>query len=839
VLALAAVASGGALRAQAEPTRREPEAIGAAASIDALEPFVERLERQRAQVGGDPRAAAAHFETGRLVLRRLQVLLGEGKAPHAEPSQRLFDRVVAATAVDAAADRGWLALQIASLRSVLGAWREAIAELQPWTKHAQHGMRALDQIAQICLQHRCIVEGWPAVEEAQRHLDAADPLTRATWLRHRAALSTIAGVLDHAAEAMASFRSLPAVREVPRERADDNRWKESRTSLLALAASTELDVLLATERYDEALAAAVPLSGRAGQSGERGRLGVAIAHLRRGDDAAARPVLEALAPSGSAYGRRAVAELALLELRTDDRAAARALLDGVRARPLEQAAEDELNALAWVTLADLAAGAPPFVEPALLRGELRALLATHLAQWEAIPPSASGVAFLQLPVRRDLLAALCALLLHEDPTARGVEACLDHVLAAEARGSTARTLRLPVRRFAEVRDRVVPANGALVVHLPAVTASFAFVVTADGARSVRLAGDVGLRRDVRRLREAIGTPDTAVADVARAGAAVAGWGMPPALRAALERCDEVAFVGRELATGLPFEALPWDGTWLGCAKAVWSVPSMTLQAAAAQRPAVARALGVAVLAATAIDAEEAARHGVTAIPVRGDELAAVAAAVAPAATAVVAPASSADLLAGPGARAAVAVVFAHGITDPDRARPFGVLLGRYPGGDTGAVFADDVVAAADVVLLGSCQLGRGTARRGEDGGHRIAGAFLQAGARAVVLGDGDLGLAPTLALARAFLRELTAGATVGVALQRARREVAATPGWEHPWFHGQLRLEGNGGLRVALDPAPPAGSRWPWLLVAAAAAGFAIVARARRRTARAAARADC
>lgn len=798
-----------------------------------LEPLVALLEQQQAEAVTDATLASSQFELGRLVLLRLHTLMVNGDVAVDGASKELFLRVVAATSGNETADRSLLVLQIGSLRSLFGDWRQAVAELQPLTVVVPHRLRALLQIYQIYASRRMIADAWPVLEAAEHSVDTSTPLlTQASLLRYRAALLTLAGMFDGAADALAALRSLPL-----------DEKKPTHAKLRLDAACTGFDLLLAAERYEEALVQAEAVANTPTKDQSvliRARLGMALANVRLGKDTAALPLLTELAAAGSTdHGRRATIELALLALRANQPAVARQHLAAAHGKPLELCDEHELNALAWTTLTDLATGVAPFVDPTALRSALRAKLEWHFVQWEAIPPTVSGVAFLQLGVRRDLLAALCALTMHLDRSKRGVEECLDYILATEARGSTARSHGITAKRFAEVRATVVPTNGTLLVYLPALSASFVFVVTATEMAGIRLDPDVRLRRDVRHLRESVGSPTlTPLPELRAAADVVADWCLPSTVRAAIADRDELAIVGRELATGLPFELMPWQGTWLGCAKAVWNVPSMTLEHAAAMRAPVPRSMDVAVLAATSITEEDAAKYGVTPIPIGAGELTDLAAAVATPGTIIIAPATRAELLRGIGASAKVAVVVAHGVTDPARLRPYGLLLGTAPGEASGALFADDITSAAEVLLLGSCQLGRGSSRRGEDGGHRIGGAFLQAGARAVVLGDGDLGLAPTLVLAQAFVRELAGGATTAVALQRARRATAATPGFEHPWFHSQVRLEGAGQWRVALAPSAsaPASRWWFWLpaglfAFCAAIATIARVIAARRRAA--------
>ncbi|MBL8900816.1 MAG: CHAT domain-containing protein [Planctomycetes bacterium] len=581
-----------------------------------------------------------------------------------------------------------------------------------------------------------------------------------------------------------------------------------------------MDWLLVCEQYDEAAHEAQEVLGRttvAPEERSRAQLGLAIAHARRGRNADAREALRPLEQQQDAFGRRARGELARLALQRGDHDEARAWLD---TREYTDALDDpQLVPLAWLVVGEVERGASPSVPLAELEDRLRAHYAALLAAWDFLPPEASGHAFLQLGIRRDLLSALCAVVLSRLPGERGAEVCLDLLLEAEARGSTARSLALPVRRLREIRERLVPAGRVVLVYLPALTASWCFALTAREVIGVRLPSDRELRttsRDLNQLlhEQVAELPDDAWARLSNAALA---WCLPERLRDFVQRAEELAIVGGELLQPLHLGALPWNGTYLGCAKPLFDLPSLTLGAHYQLREPVSRELDLAVLAATRIDARDAEAFGVSALPMDDGEAREIAAGLSEDRVAIVSAAGADDLRNGAGAAAKVTVCIAHGVTVATPQMRDLIVLGRSDPDRPGALGPKDLANAPDLLLLFACHSASAQLRRGEDGGQRLVGRFLFHGSQAVVAADGPLELGAALHLARALVRELTNGESAAEALRRAKVELLAQPRWRHPRFHAHLRLVGDGSARTAMQVAAPATGtlRNPWLIAGA------------------------
>jgi hypothetical protein len=91
-------------------------------------------------------------------------------------------------------------------------------------------------------------------------------------------------------------------------------------------------------------------------------------------------------------------------------------------------------------------------------------------------------------------------------------------------------------------------------------------------------------------------------------------------------------------------------------------------------------------------------------------------------------------------------------------------------------------------------------RRGDDGIHHLGGAFLRAGASAVILSFADLEYHSTLKLLASLHRNLAAGCSPARALRRARQEMASQPRTDWPYLHSLVQIRGP--AQRSLFPVP-------------------------------------
>jgi hypothetical protein len=297
--------------------------------------------------------------------------------------------------------------------------------------------------------------------------------------------------------------------------------------------------------------------------------------------------------------------------------------------------------------------------------------------------------------------------------------------------------------------------------------------------------------------------------------------LPDDVRALLETWTDLTIVGAEFLGFLPFESLPFRGSRLGLELAVSYLPSLPVGVALAARPLPAAFERDLLLlgAARPAPAVLARWPDLVPLPFTDADLAALAApyrSVVPGGR----DASGRVEVLGDGratpSRLAsltpdssrILHVVAHGVYASDRERPAGLALAPAPGGGDGLVFGEAVEAASapPLVVLSSCGAARGPGRLGDDGVSHLGGAFLRAGARAVVLSRADVDLDSSLALGAAFHEAVAQGASPARALLFARRRVAEDTERADPFFHSLVHVVGLGHeRRFPGDWRPPDG----------------------------------
>src|SRR5690606_18598701 len=152
---------------------------------------------------------------------------------------------------------------------------------------------------------------------------------------------------------------------------------------------------------------------------------------------------------------------------------------------------------------------------------------------------------------------------------------------------------------------------------------------------------------------------------------------------------------------------------------------------------------------------------------------------------------------------------AHGLPSTRFPARAAVLL-RAGGNDDGVLQAREILLLrlnADLVTLSACDTGSGSIH-GQDGPASLVRPFLASGARAVVANLWAADDAFSLALMRAFYRELASGADIATALRDAKREMLATFGpqavprlWSGVVAYGDTR----GTVTASGRPATAAG----------------------------------
>lgn len=521
-----------------------------------------------------------------------------------------------------------------------------------------------------------------------------------------------------------------------------------------------------------------------------------------------------LADEQLAEGERTQALLVLseLELRAGQPRAARERLtqctrrSDARGQPVDDLAEadEELRAqfqglAIEVELASGAGRAELERRLPLARGALQAVR----EGWARRPKLPGGQSFLLFSDARFLLGQLARLQIALEGERAGVEAAIEEFARLQGAGTAARGLDLGSIDAARLRRELIGSEATLLVILPNSLRTHVFALgptgalaglgaplealealrdehrgwlerrpaAADGERALRLSDSAG------RLRDALFDARVLAELRARIGLLV---------------------VGDDVLGGIALEALELDGRSFGRALAVAHLPSLPMALELRRRSAQARPAGAWDVVVFGAPVQAANAHGLEALGLGADELGALGQGF---------PRERVALLHGEGATlenlaraelapAALLQILTHGLYDPRRAEPAGVLVTAGPSGSDVAWRADlCALHAPRVVGLWACGSERGPARFGDDTAAHLGGAFLEAGACSVVLSRSDIALAPTLRLARGFSQALARGESPAEALRAARDEVATDPATADPFFHATVALYGDPGCR--------------------------------------------
>ncbi len=552
-----------------------------------------------------------------------------------------------------------------------------------------------------------------------------------------------------------------------------------------------------------------------------------IAARRGGDFTQARSYLEAALAGKDIGGERR--EPSLGEADVDEAHLNLAMVDAFEGHP--EAAQQHLDSVAdvfaelrdsrsdapWVKTPRLVAtralcarlsGSASAAELAQLLTELRRAYLQFLQRWDAAPIEPGGIGFLQLEDRRFVLDQLIELI----GVVEGKEAAeqsLEAVLAAQARGSLARSLGLKHGTLADLRAFLGP-RGGLLLYLPGTDTSHLFIVDEKRCEHASLARLETLRRLQGAVTRAL-NPTRPKAELRAAAEDLGAELLPPAAWQALAEWQSVTVVGSSLLGNAPIELLPGkDGRPLGLALPVTHLPSIPIGRYLKRRSEIeARrfgedrytAPGLALLAPTYSQATRTALGAPSPVQLpEGSRAGALFDSLWGPERVFRGGAATLDCLRHE-LRPRALHILTHGVSLPAALRPAAALLGDTPGDRHPGILDCDQAetlwsgaerSAPDLVTLGVCRTARGPSRFGEDGVQHLGGAFLAAGAEVVLLASGDLDRDATEELLESFYRHEAEGLTPAQALTRARRELASVKRFSHPYYWGQIEVLGLG-----------------------------------------------
>lgn len=419
-----------------------------------------------------------------------------------------------------------------------------------------------------------------------------------------------------------------------------------------------------------------------------------------------------------------------------------------------------------------------------IEGRLRLLFEQRLASISALPSSFGGLGLFHFEEMQQLLADLVDAQLALQPGEAGVRTAMATVLHAEEQGSLTRTLT--TRRGASkstwnaVQDSL-PADAIALVFVPSRYGSILLSMTRRDLVPLRLppctAFDELAWQVTGRMSQLRGEPERElVTDLRRLRDQL----LPPTVLARLVPYQHWIVVGSGALTNVPFEALPLDnGTLVGERYAVSNIASLPLRALLAPeaRPKVgARLLMIDNLAPAAIGRAEFGLEGITRSTLAGR----IAPLLAPYAG------KATELSDERGTEAALRAlqlrdydivhILAHGARDASGYSGWGIALGGDVDGGPqcdGLLWPEDVLPmhARGLVILSACRIARAPRRLGEDHGANLGGAFLYAGASAVVQSRAAIRVDETLELMQHFHARLAEGKAWAEALRAARAAI--------------------------------------------------------------------
>jgi hypothetical protein len=667
-------------------------------------------------------------------------------------------------------------------------------------------------VAEVARMEWRIDDARKALEEgfaALAHSDDADRIER-ELVTVEARLWLALGLPDLASEPLSRLRRLT-----------DAAPSEERAEAEELATRLEVSMGLATERFDEVIAR---LEGTRTSLSQWLRLSLASAYAERSRTTGAYPceairMLEELVPCDSSHPDVASAaglRLAEIRLRLGETDACRALIEtwaGAIRDPNERLRCEALQARL-----ELAEHAPADVLESR-SSTLRASFDDLIDARAEIGLRSGGVGLLHFLDVRGALSELIELARRLS----GDAAALDVLLGVQEAGSLARSLGSDPATLASIRSHLLAPGGGLLAYLPGAERSHVFLIDAEDVLCEELPPLCTWNPDRSSLQRMLQRPPSSDEEVEERGRIDELLGrlsevlLPPSVQDRLLRWSEVAVEGLGLAGNVPFEALPLaDGRVLGTFLPVSHLPSLVTGTRLAARERSASLppevdVDLALLAAPddvereSIPWSSSNERSLSKWCRSGRFVAHVGADATP------------ERLHSPAVLGASWLLLVlHGIYDAQRERPSGFLLGRDEDGGQVKLFAEDVeqLRVPPLVFLAVCGAGRGTTRRGDDGITDLGGAFLRAGADAVVLSSVDLAFEPTIEVVGAFQRELARGATASQALHRARVALASDPRYDHPFFYGQLHLVGIGHRPAYAGPLLEVGSRSGWWIAA-------------------------
>ncbi|MCP3919745.1 MAG: CHAT domain-containing protein [bacterium] len=445
---------------------------------------------------------------------------------------------------------------------------------------------------------------------------------------------------------------------------------------------------------------------------------------------------------------------------------------------------------------------------------LAAGIEVMIERWAREPRWSAGSGLLVYRGRRASLGAWIRLHVAIDSVA-GVEAALPLLLRAQAQTTLARALDAAAPSAGDVRGALLPRGRGLLFFVPGDGATHVLALDHEGSRHAVLAGvdtiapQVGAYRahveGARGAIDGVEERDAAVAVERELAGRISRELLPPGIAERLQGWSSVWVAGLDLYGAVPFEWLPvGEERFLGFERPVAHLPSIPLGVELTRSAAVDTELDLVLIG----DARPGPRAlgqapQLAPLPLPQGVIERIAGVYSAERVRVLAgPDASLRALAGAldaGTRTLHLLV--HGLHVGDSGDVGLVLtpgLGQAPGAtdepDDGVLWRERVrtLAAPRLAVLMACRSGAGRRRHGDAGSTDMTGAWIQAGARAVIVTRAEIGYRTAVEASSVLHRRLARGDAPAEALRRAFVEVGGKDDELAPFRLGIMRVVGLG-----------------------------------------------
>lgn len=462
--------------------------------------------------------------------------------------------------------------------------------------------------------------------------------------------------------------------------------------------------------------------------------------------------------------------------------------------------------------------------------------------WSDTPIRPGGYGILYFD--SNLHSELIRLILHLNPE-HGPAIAFETLLEVQELSTLARRFSPGITSIQGLRQGLLEKDHALLVFLPGVERTYLFVLDQTRLGHFELESIHPIRQVANRLSSGLHRPckdadERQTQDELRQR--LSSMLFPAEVVGFLGDTHRLTLVGLDKLGAVPVECLPFrDEMFLGAGVAIDTLPSLPFGLYLARRARVTELRTADVWLMTAPTEDEGTPD---------QEPATGRVRLTPAFTAGLLAAYSPEqrrkVWAGPEASlrtlqdpalqgAGVIQFFTHGIFDPWREQPGGLLLSSN-NENRGTLFSEDVESLRWplLVMLTACRGAAAPTRIGDAGAADLGGAFLASGAQAVMDSAYDLEPEAARRMSSTIHRAVSRGETPAEALRMARSELAADPRFEDPFYHSLLRVVGLGHRPIfppTLEETPLSTSlSWPVRLAAGTViTGLGLLAIRRRR----------